>query len=139
MSKNKHHSSRKIEDHLGESGTLIEQNAIDAPVKDVKWEAQQMEVHSDVIKDPGKGDPLLLRTFEFKLNPNLPKELVFSKQDLFNYHQKQIEVLLWGDGLQAVNEIKKPKVQISKTQKKYRIFVLCKPVQTLLETPTIIT
>lgn len=126
-----------LEDHLGRKEQLIEINAKDAPVKDINWEAQEMQTEKVEIRDPGQGKPLILRTFEFQLNPALPKDFKFSKQDIFNSHGQQIKTLLWADGMIPLdNPNKKPKVQISKKQNKYRIFVLCMPYQTVLETPT---
>lgn len=119
--------SRNLDDYLGEKAELIEEGVKDAPVKDIKWEAQQIEAHSDPLVDKAQGKPIILRTFEFQLNPNLPKNIKFSKQDIFNSHKELIEKILWGDGLRPLDEVKPPKVQISKKLNKYRIFLVCQP------------
>lgn len=139
--KNNIHNSRNLDDFLGDKGELLETNTHGAPVKDIKWEAQQISTTSDPIKDPGEGRPVLLRTFEYSLNPNLPKDLSITKQAIFDSHKDQIRIMLWSDGLIPLEEIKKPKVQISKSQKKYRIFVLCIPKssETLLDKPLTIS
>jgi hypothetical protein len=123
-----------LSDHLKRSGQIIEQNAKNAPVKDIKWEGQEIESERFEIKDPGVGQPVILRTFEFKINPALPKNIKPTKQDLFKYHEQMIKTMLWSDGMTILDE-KKPKVQISKHQNKYRIFVLCMPREVLLDKP----
>lgn len=130
MAKNKHHSSNKLDDHLSQS--------VEVQMDGNKYDVVEGEVHSDPILDKGVGRGIILRQFEYALNPNLPRDIKISKQDIFNSHQKQIEMMLWADGLVPLNEIHKTKVQISKSQKKYRIFVLCQPRQgvALSETPT---
>lgn len=121
--------TRKMEDDgkVSESVQVVEQNAVDAPVKDVKWNANQVETVPVRVNDPGQGHPVILRTFEYSINPNLPKEIKITKQKIFESHQFQISAALWADGLEPLFGIKPPKVQISKKLKNYRIFVLCKP------------
>src|SRR3990167_3407185 len=53
---------------------------------------------SDPMIDPGTGKPYVLRTFEFAKNPAF-KAKTITKQELFNLHWRQIQALLWGDGL----------------------------------------
>ena len=126
-----------LSDHLGQSGKLIEKDAKNAPVKDIVWEGQEIVSEKFEIHDPGVGQPVILRTFEFKLNPALPKNIKFTKQDIFKSHEEMIKTMLWGDGMLILDE-KHPKVQISKKQNKYRIFVLCTPREVLLDKPTTI-
>lgn len=123
----KHHSSRKLSDHLTETQEV--------EMYGDKYQVATAEVHSDPIEDPGTGKGVILRQFEYSFNPELPKDIKITKQAIFDSHKKQIQVMLWGDGMIPLDGIHPPKVQISKSQKKYRIFVLCQPVQTLLETP----
>ncbi len=127
------HDSKNLDDHLGQGFETKDDSGN-------SWTGQEAMVTSDPIKDSGKGAPVVLRQFEFSLNPNLPKDLKFTKQDIFDSHAKQIEMMLWSDGMIPLNEVKPPKVQISKKQNKYRIFVLCTPRlgQTVLETPNTI-
>lgn len=127
------HDSKNLEDHLGQS--------FETTAEGETWTGQEAMVTSDPIKDSGKGAPVILRQFEFSLNPNLPRDFKFTKQDIYDSHVKQIEIMLWSDGMIALNDVKPPKVQISKKQNKYRIFVLCSPRsgQALLDTPTILT
>lgn len=132
-------AKKKLKDYVGESVQVIEENASNAPVKDINWEAQQIESEKIEIKDPGVGTPVILRTFEYQFNPNLPKDIKITKQAIFDSHKEQIRIMLWGDGMTVLdNPDKKPKVQISKKQNKYRIFVMCMPNQTLIDKPTTI-
>lgn len=107
------HDNRKLEDHFG------------AKVEAEGWEGQELEVKSDPLVDAGTGKPLVIRIFDFKLNPALKrKEFPKNKQDVFNSHARQIKDFLWKDGLVAREDVS-PRVQFSKKEMKYRIFVLC--------------
>lgn len=125
------HDSHNLEDHLGEK--------FETKAEDGVWTGQELTATSDIINDPGVGHPVLLRQFEYKLNPDLPKGLTYTKQDLFKFHEGQIKTMLWADGLVPLDSIKPPKVQMSKKNQGYRIFVLCRPRETLLDTPIAIT
>jgi len=94
-----------------------------------KWHGAQLGVEGIPLVDAGVGKPLILRVFEFAINPVKVKELkekgiIVSKQEIFNTHWPQIKMQIWGDGLVA-NEQVDPRVIIGK--KRYRIFILCEP------------
>ena len=75
------------------------------------------------VIDPGVGKQVLIRTFEFKMNP-LTKHLPVDKQELFNQHAKQIATILWGDGLRPFDNAS-PRVILDREKGIYRIFVAC--------------
>lgn len=77
------------------------------------------------IQDPGYGQTVTIRTFEFKMNPEI-KPFPTDTQQLFNAHARQISTLLWADGLVPFEEVS-PKVIINKRKKTYTIFVVAKP------------
>ncbi len=89
------------------------------------WVGSQLETETTPLIDEGSGQTVIIRIFEFKINPEL-KEFPKDLQALFNAHAKQIEVSLWGEGLVPVTEIG-PRVVIGKKKGKgtYRIFVTC--------------
>ena len=96
---------------------------------DNKWYGQDIKAESDPIIDPGTGKSVVLRVFEFGVNPKTARELrekkiKLSKQDLFNAHWPQIRALIWGDGMVANQDVD-PRVIVGR--KSYRIFVLCEP------------
>ena len=96
--------------------------------KEGVWESAQAEVRADtkLTEDKGQGRPIILRSFEFGAKPGAFKDHIPSKQELFNAHFKQIEIILWQDGLTAVREIE-PKLQINKKKTHYRIWVAATP------------
>ena len=79
-------------------------------------------------EDEGSGSPVIIRAFEYAANPEAFKQHVPTKQELFNYHHKQIEIALWADGFTVLDSIN-PKVMISRNKKKYRILVGAKPMK----------
>ena len=111
----------ELKDHLGRSGKHLEINAIDAPVKDIMWEAQEAQSElSAPLVDDGSGKPVILRRFQFKFPPNLPHKP--TKKEILTYHKDKLNIFLWKDELELVLE---PKIQISKDG--YDIFATCQP------------
>lgn len=101
-----------------------------------KWTGQEISVASDPLMDSGTGKPIIFRMFEFKANPENLKKMKPTKQQLFDSHAKQIQVMLWSDGLVPFEGVS-PKVTTSKKRESYRIFVACEPAlgQVLVERP----
>lgn len=124
----KHHSSRKLENHLG--------NKFIAQKGDDKWEGQELEVQSDPLVDTASGRPIILRYFEFTANPETFEKMQPNTQDIFTSHARQIEMFLWKDGLEPIKTIP-PRVIFSKKKDSYRIFVTCqaKVGVAVLDTP----
>lgn len=96
---------------------IKEVNAVDAPVKDINWQGEELEVHSDPLKDGGYGRPIILRKFDFEL-PN-SKELPNKKQ-LLDYHKNKLISFLWKDELELIQEMK-----IIMGKRKFTIFATC--------------
>lgn len=96
-----------------------------------QWYGTSLETEATPMIDSASGRPLILRTFEFAMKPNVR---VPTKQELFNLHWQQIRTMIRFDGLVA-NEDVEPRVVIGK--KRYRIFILCEPKfrQTVIERP----
>ena len=96
-----------------------------------KWIGQELGVNSGIpLVDEGKGKPYIIRQFEFSFNPEFRLKLrdkkvaMPTKQELFNYHWRQLEAVLWGDGLVPCKEVE-PRMVIGR--KKYKIILLCEP------------
>lgn len=88
------------------------------------WNGENIEVKSKtkLEDDPGTGSNVVIRMFEFGVNPIAFQEYHPTLQDLFDSHKKGIERILWGDGLTPIDELA-PRVVLSKDKKTYRIFV----------------
>jgi hypothetical protein len=114
--KNRTTKSRELSDHVVQT-TKAE---VDGNVMDVT----QGEVHSDVRfeDDLNEGKPVIIRSFDFKANPEAFAVRTPSGQELFNAHIKQIEVHLWKDGLQVMPDVK-PQLKLAKNRSGYRIVV----------------
>jgi hypothetical protein len=112
------------------SGQIIEANAQNAPVKDILWDASQLETKSEthLEDDAGYGQAAIVRSFVFSANPEAFKQYTPTKQELFNHHYKQIEIMLWQDGMVVMPDVN-PKVTINNKKTKYRIFVGAKPMK----------
>lgn len=101
--------------------------------KDKDWYGQQVGVNSDTpLMDLGKGQEYIVREFLFSFNPETIRKIQEKKipapthQELFNSNWNQIRVMLWSDGLLAVQENEyPPKIVVGK--KKYKIILVCKP------------
>lgn len=121
-------SSKNLEDHIIGETTATVVPSIDTDAKGDNYEVKQGEVHSDtkLEDDTGHGKAILIRSFDFKANPDAFKVRTPSKQELFNAHAKQIEIILWKDGLQVMPDVK-PQLVLSKQRNHYRIIVGAEP------------
>lgn len=95
------------------------------------WYGRQVETNSDVpLINDGTGKPYIIRQFLFAFSPDTlikirnKKIPVPTRQELFNSNWKQIQVMLWSDGLVPAQEAE-PRMIIGK--KKYKIILLCEP------------
>lgn len=96
-----------------------------------KWTGQEIGVDSNIpLIDAGTGKPYIIRQFEFSFNPEMAKKIqdkkypAPTKQELFNSNWRQIQVMLWGDGLVPYQGVE-PRMIVGK--KKYKIILLCEP------------
>lgn len=121
-------SSKDLTDHILGETTATVVPSIDSGGKAHDYDIKQGEVHSDIHleEDTGHGKAIVIRSFDFKANPNAFKERTPSKQELFNAHAKQIEVILWKDGLEVMPDVT-PQLMLSKRREGYRIVVGAEP------------
>lgn len=93
--------------------------------KQTTWYGHDINAQSAPLIDPGTGQTLTIRVFEFGVNPAW-KGTVPSKQAVFNMHWKQLKTILWGDGLVAIQEKEfEPKIEFRGDR--YYIFLTCQP------------
>lgn len=121
-------TSKDINDHiLGETAATVVPS-IDTGGRSTNYDVKQGEIHSDIKleMDEGDGKTIVIRSFDFKANPQAFKDRIPSKQELFNSHLKQIEVILWKDGLKIMTDVQ-PKLILEKKNKGYRIVVGAEP------------
>lgn len=111
-------------------GEVTEVDALNAPVKDVNYDLQSIETESKtkLEDDVGHGNPVIVRCFEFGMNPQAFLEVKPTKQQLFNHHIKGIETFLWKDGLKVITEVA-PRILYDEKNLKYKIFVGAKPMR----------
>ena len=121
---------------------IKEENA-DVPkgsYKDIDWEGQEIEFHSDELKGGDTGSAVVMRFFNYKANPIAFKNNPPSVQQLFEYHRKEIELALWKDGLKPIIEVD-PRFMQSKNTKHYRFVIAASPLrgQMVNEAPKTLT
>lgn len=122
-------SSKDIEDHIiSETAATVYNPTLDGKESSVHYDVKQGEVHSDIHleDDEGSGKTIVVRSFDFKANPQAFKDHTPSKQELFNTHAHQIEAILWNDGLEVMTDVR-PQVILSKRRTGYRIVVGAEP------------
>ena len=93
-------------------------------IGDTKYE-YGADLHTDgtPLIDPGGGPANVIRTFNFKIDPRKIRNFP-DRQTLFNSHAKQIQTILWADGLRPLENIN-PRVIINIKKMIYHIFVSC--------------
>ncbi len=109
-------------------GQFTETHALDAPVENVHYDLQNLEVKSEthLEDDKGGGGAAIIRMFEFGMNPQAFMEARPSKQQLFNSHYKGIELALWKDGMKVIPEVN-PRIVVDAKAGNYKIFVGAQP------------
>ena len=122
---------------------LKEENAQNVPkgsYKDIDWEGQELEFHSDQLGEGKDGNAVIMRFFEYKANKQAFDLNPPSVQQLFDFHRKEIELALWKDGLKPIIEVQ-PRFMQSKDTKHYRFVVAATPLrgQMVSETPKSLT
>lgn len=100
----------------------------DVELNQYKHEVESIETQSKtkIEDDTGQGGAAIIRRFTFGMNPIAFKENPPSKQDLFNYHVKGIEVMLWRDGMKIITEVE-PRITLDEKTLQYHIFIGAKP------------
>lgn len=90
--------------------------------------------------DIGEGGAAIIRRFTFGMNLEEFKERRPTKQDIFNYHIKGIEVMLWRDGMKVMTEVE-PRIMFDTKLARYSIFVGARPAKghILREVPRTLT
>lgn len=98
--------------------------------EDGDYTGQTLEVQSDtkLEEDTGIGEAIVMRTYEFRTNPELlkPNTKFPTAQEFFNDHMKGISGLLWSDGLRPAEEVA-PRIIFTKDKKTYLIMVWARP------------
>jgi hypothetical protein len=89
------------------------------------WYGASLDTKSDPLMDPGTGKKMVIRSFDFEINPEA-EGFPDDKQELFNHHAKQIQTILWGDGLKPYEDVA-PKLTIDSKRMSYRIVVVAEP------------
>lgn len=98
--------------------------------KDEVWNAKEIAVESEtkITDDVGVGETVILRSFEFGVNPQAFQHKKPTSQEIFNSHLRGIESMLWADGLKPTDDVE-PRLIFSKDKTHYRIFVAAKPMR----------
>ena len=107
------------------TNALVSNEFIDKIGEDT-YTGQTIEVQSKtkLEEDLGTGEALVLRTYEFKTNPELlqPNIQFPSAQELFMSHLKGIAGMLWQDGLTPAIDLE-PRLILSRDKATYLIMV----------------
>lgn len=111
-----------------------ELNAKDAPVKDLEWEGEEVTAESTtkLESDTGEGQAIVLRFFDFGVNPETFKSHKPTAQELFNSHMRGMESLLWKDQLKPFDGVE-PRLMFSKDKSHYRFIIACIPMGVLAD------
>jgi len=93
--------------------------------EDTKYDyAADLSTPTTPLIDPQTGKTVVIRAFNFQMNPEFFKGMPVDNQELFNHHARQIQTVLWADGLRPLDEVP-PRVIINVKNGLYHIFVPC--------------
>lgn len=107
---------------------VVEKDAVNAPVKDIEWEGEEVGVESTtkIQDDKGIGQEIVIRFFDFASNVEAFRQHKPTAQELFETHKKGMETILYADGLAPCTAIE-PRLLFSKDKSQYRFVVSCIP------------
>lgn len=130
--------AKKTRTERGNKFKTLEKDAIEAPIKDIPWEGEELAVESNykLSDDKGEGRAVVLRFFEFGANTETFKIHKPTAQELFNTHIKGMESLLWRDGLKPFTDVE-PRLMFSKDKTKYRFILAAIPLRGDIKTNTL--
>lgn len=103
----------------------IEKKPKNGPIKEnLEWEGETLQTDSKInlADDKGAGQAVILRFFEFGVNPEAFKKQQPTAQMLFNSHLRGMESMLWKDGLKVYADVE-PRFMFSKDKTKYRFII----------------
>lgn len=95
---------------MSKSFEVVEENAINSPVENIKWYGKEDQTDEKFFHDTGKGEPVVIRLFEFKFPPTL-EAIPTKEQILTQDYLKSLQTALWADELRL---IMMPRVAIDK-------------------------
>lgn len=98
---------------------LTKEKDEELPIDAHKWYGVDNRTDDKTMHDKGSGEPVVIRLFEFRLDPSL-KELPTKEQILTPEYIKHLQTLLWADSLRLVTE---PRVVIDKES--IKVFAPC--------------
>ena len=98
---------------------LLKEKEEELGIGEHKWYGKEDKTEEHSIHDKGKGEPVLIRLFEFRLAPNL-ETIPTKEQILTPEYIKHLKVILWSDGLRLIME---PRVVIDKES--IKVFAPC--------------
>ena len=96
-----------------------------------KWYGREDQTEENLLHDESKGEPIVIRNFEFALNPDL-KHKPTKEQILTPEYIKHLQTLLWADSLRLVLE---PRVQITKDKILVSVPCQARTGATIMEQP----
>lgn len=88
----------------------------------------EAESETKLEDDPGEGEAVTLRFFDFAANPEAFKDRMPTANELFTSHLKQIEIELWKDEWRPIYEIQ-PRLMFAKDKSHYRIVIAARPAK----------
>lgn len=115
----------------------VNSNVTGSPIEGVSGhslESVAVESQTKLEDDVGRGNPVVMRSFTFKINKTAFLSNKPSKQELFDTHARGIEMILWRDGL-TFEKRWEPRILFNKKATHYTIFVVATPArgQTLVD------
>ena len=100
-----------------------------SPLQEQTYDASSVEAKSEkthLEDDKGEGEATIIRCFTFGMNPEVFVQQRPTKQDLFNYHIRGIEMALFKDGMNLYTDVP-PRLTFDVNKLQYCIFVAARP------------
>lgn len=82
----------------------------------------EVQSKTNLQQDKGEGNYVIVRKFTFAMNALAFNEVKPTKQELFNYHLKGIETMLWRDGWKIFDKVQ-PQIKFDVPKMQYDIYV----------------
>lgn len=91
---------------IGEKGNEAKRESFSVKTDEGVWDGKKLETPNIAVVDPGIGEEMIIRRFDFALPPKVSGAPPVSDEEMLAHHKGRIISFLWKDGWEIAGDIK---------------------------------